>query len=475
MSEGKIKIFFGAGRIGRRALSFWREIGLNLDFFCDNNPKLLGKKIEGVDVLPIETILKQPQNKEIFITCKDEEIILHQLLSLGIKKNQIIRYNTIASIIEYFFPFSKVRLPIEIPVCISASTMPEVIFDLSMGLVLGGVETWSIQTSKQLKEIGYSTALLVNSIKPSAQKNNLNIISAEFNENIGEWKIIENLLHLLTQKKYSYLICNFMGYFFATACLAKKLFPDNLKVITVIHNDVEVFYQDCIQMQQYIDDCLIISEKMRLKLLEKGFPKEKVTYLPWDIACDEIFNHTYSSKNEAIRIGYAGRIVIEAKRIDSVVLLAKKLKSKKINFILELAGTGTYEKKLVQEIKEGKLHNEVRFLGFVNHSEIKSFWRRQDIMISCSEHEGHSLSQCEAMSAGAIPIITDISGARDDVIDGENGFIVEIGALDEMVDKICFLYEHRELLPCMGKKAYSKIKESYSEDNSKKVWKTILQ
>ena len=48
--------------------------------------------------------------------------------------------------------------------------MPEVIFDLSMGLVLGGVETWSIQTSKQLKEIGYSTALLVNSIKPSAQK-----------------------------------------------------------------------------------------------------------------------------------------------------------------------------------------------------------------------------------------------------------------------------------------------------------------
>ena len=32
MSEGKIKIFFGAGRIGRRALSFWREIGLNLDF-----------------------------------------------------------------------------------------------------------------------------------------------------------------------------------------------------------------------------------------------------------------------------------------------------------------------------------------------------------------------------------------------------------------------------------------------------------
>ena len=96
-------------------------------------------------------------------------------------------------------------------------------------------------------------------------------------------------------------------------------------------------------------------------------------------------------------------------------------------------------------------------------------------MISCSEHEGHSLSQCEAMSAGAIPIITDISGARDDVIDGENGFVVEIGALDEMVDKICFLYEHRELLPCMGKKAYSKIKENYSIDNSKKVWKTILQ
>ena len=151
------------------------------------------------------------------------------------------------------------------------------------------------------------------------------------------------------------------------------------------------------------------------------------------------------------------------------------LKKRGIQFVLELAGSGIYEAELKKEIEKNDLQNEVHLLGTIEHSEIRSFWQRQDIMISCSEYEGHCITQCEAMASGAIPIITDVSGARDDIQDSINGFVIGIGALDQMAEKISFLYSHRNLLPKMGEKAYMTIKEKYSEEKTEQLWKTVLK
>lgn len=456
-------------------MSFWRESGLNVDYFVDNNPDLLGKRIDNVEVISAEKIRRLPEDTEIFITCRDAEMVLKQVEDFGIKKEKIKKLNTIIYMVGHALSQPTLNLPVKRHMYVSDIQTSKTIFDLSAGLVLGGIECWSIQTSEKIEKMGLPTALLVHN-RPTAQQKieRKKIIPVSISESMTEWDKLNRLISVIMREGHPNIICNFASYHFAAACLAKRLFPDNIRVIAVMHNDEEIYYEAYTLLEQYIDKCLIISGKMRLKLVNKGFPEEKLRYLPWEIPCDDELHHTYSQENEAIRIGYAGRIVVTQKRSDYLVYIVKKLRERNVRFRLDIAGVGTFEDTFKAEVRENNFQGMVHFQGVVLRSEMKSFWNRQDIMVSCSEWEGHSISQCEAMAAGAVPIVTDVSGARDDIEDGENGFVVEVGAVDQIVEKICFLYVHRELLVSMGEKAHKTIKHKNNGSETERFWKDIL-
>ena len=96
-------------------------------------------------------------------------------------------------------------------------------------------------------------------------------------------------------------------------------------------------------------------------------------------------------------------------------------------------------------------------------------------MISCSEYEGHSISQSEAMAEGAVPVITDVSGAEDDVTDGYNGFIVAVGDVETMADKISCLYYNRDMLERMGERAHETIYARQKDQNQTSFWEDLLK
>ena len=470
-----MRVFWGAGKIGRRLLKFIEECDLKVDYFVDNNPALWGSTVERVPVISVKTFEGISDDAEVLITCKDVEAVLSQLWNLGIKESHIKKCNSILDMLDYILEQSYFRIPVKVPEIINDNLNVKTIFDLANGLVLGGVEYWSIQSADKLERMRYNTFLLTNQmqIKRSPEGTEENII-LPLHKDMTIWERVNILLQLMVTKKYNNLICNFTSFNFTAACIAKKFFPDKVRLIAVIHNDEEAYYRHYSQAGLLIDRCLVISEKIKKKLLEKNFPKEKVVYLPWEISCERVFSHKYLLNEGIIRIGYAGRIVRKQKRVDYLIFIAEKLKMKGISFLLEIAGNGTYEEELKREIKKRNLQSAIHLLGKLEHNEIDSFWRKQDLMISCSDWEGHSISQCEAMACGAVPIVTDVSGARDDIVDGENGFVVEVGDINQFVDKICFLYTHKELLPIMGEKAYRTIKERNNKEILEKLWKGIL-
>ena len=78
------------------------------------------------------------------------------------------------------------------------------------------------------------------------------------------------------------------------------------------------------------------------------------------------------------------------------------------------------------------------------------------------------------MSNGVVPIVTDVSGARDDVNDGVNGFVVAIGDIEAMACHIKYLYDNREVLELMGKKAAEDIQEKCAKVDIMQLWHDIL-
>lgn len=466
-----MNIFFGAGKLGKKYYISWRERGIAVDYFMDNNPALWYKRIEGLEVIPPEKLKEITEDIKIFITCYNWEPVWRQLQEMGVQDRQIRKCNTPTAMLMAFRDFSSFRLPLEMPDDTELSPQ-DVLFGLDYGLILGGAELWCLNTAKELRKLGWNARLLLSRETQTAMsgREDTYMIKDVLPEDLTEWETLSRIAGSML--RYRNIICSIPGDDLAAAALIKERFPARYRVIAVLHNDDGVFYQSYMDAEPYLDKCLIISSKIGAEMVKRGFPKEKLIYLPWKIPCNDVFSHCYSQWNEPLRIGYAGRIIVEQKRADLLLVAAKKLEERGIDFKMEVAGTGSYEDELRLQIQAAGLENKVRCLGMLE--DTGPFWFRQDVMITCSEFEGHSLSQCEGMAAGAVPVITDTSGAGDDVEDGVNGFIVNIGDIDQMVERICFLYSHREQLPILGERAYRTILERNKAFDFQKLWEDIL-
>lgn len=165
--------------------------------------------------------------------------------------------------------------------------------------------------------------------------------------------------------------------------------------------------------------------------------------------------------DEPLRLGFAGRLDglddKFSKRLDIMLNLVKLLDEKEIDFYMEFAGDGSVRKRMEAIIKEWGLENKVSFLGNIERVMIPEFWKRQDICISTSDFEGRSISVLEAMGNGAVPIVTQVSGTKEDIIDGINGYLVPLRDYQLIAERIEYLMKNRELLVQMGQRAHDEI------------------
>lgn len=465
-----INVFWGAGKTGSTMCQIWKSFGIRPDYIFDNNKELEGTFCNGILISEKEYI-KNLDNPQIFITCKCMEDVYRQLREEYGFTN-MIKGNNAREMVSFLLRNGMAKL-VEIPH--KNGKRHDVLWDLENGMVLGGVESWTMESAKGLSEIGYvskylSTDFIHDAIAdegidsiciPYVQSGYVNGLSACYNE------ILENAPCTV--------ICNFAGFNFFAACAAKRTRNNEIKVIAVVHNDDKDYYNRYVQWEDCIDYCIVISSRMKRKLIQQGMQERKIRCLIWQVACTKDLERPWSKKGECLRIGYAGRVTVTQKRADMLPELAAKLKNKGIYFQLNIAGTGDYGEMLHQRIQEEDLQECMVMVGYISRERVPDFWEQQDIMVSCSEWEGHSISQTEAMMAGAVPVITDVSGARDDVTDGYNGFIVDVGDMDAIVDRICILYSNRRRLEQMGRHAHDTIYKRQENMDQALFWKNLLK
>jgi glycosyltransferase involved in cell wall biosynthesis len=100
--------------------------------------------------------------------------------------------------------------------------------------------------------------------------------------------------------------------------------------------------------------------------------------------------------------------------------------------------------------------------------------RINDYLVSCysfvlpSYHEGTPRTVLEAMATGRAIITTDAPGCRETVTDGINGFLVPVGDIEQLVEKIIWMIEHKAEVESMGQKSHDICKEKYDVYNINK-------
>lgn len=478
-------LFFGAGKIGRYWLECCRNFGILPRGMLDNDKSLCGSLCEGIRIYHPDN-LWMLSFEYIFITCGREEEVYRQLLLLGVKKDKIIAGDH--KILNYFLYFAVCSYSVDcnafshrfispnIVTLKSLTKKKKILFDLRNGMVLGGVESWVYGLAKELKEKGYQGLYLVaDEAGPGGGDKSFPAGILAYREIHKEKDRVELCMREILKNLPCTVICNFPQNIFWSTCIAKRLFPDQVRIVAVQHSDDQLYYETYSLWQKYIDKCLVISSRIEEKLLSLGMEKNKIEHLGWEVDCEEEIDRTWSKDSMCLQLGYAGRVTITSKRTDLLPVLAIKLKERGICFQMNIAGAGDYSEALQESVETGGLQECIRLEGYIDRNDIPAFWRRQDIMVSCSEREGHSISQSEAMASGAVPVITDVSGAADDVTDGYNGYIVDIGDVDGLADRICRLYYNRDMLKQMGQNAHRTIYERQAHMDQAAFWERLLE
>lgn len=215
----------------------------------------------------------------------------------------------------------------------------------------------------------------------------------------------------------------------------------------------------------YADYFIVASEFSKKSLVYSGVDKNKIFICRYGVDISKFKpskrNNNNSSKLNAIFIGGTK----EYKGISYLLDAFKILKNENIN--LTIVGEISISEELSRQYKN------IKFVGQVMHSEIATLLQESDFMIFPSLGDGFGLSVTEALACGCPVICSENAGASDLIIDYKNGFVIKSQDSQEIVDKIMFFINNRDILEKMRKCARDTVIQYSWEEYYKAVGKVL--
>jgi len=210
---------------------------------------------------------------------------------------------------------------------------------------------------------------------------------------------------------------------------------------------------------------IAVSNFIKEKLIEKGFPKDKIKVIYIGISLDK-FPYILRKTSKKPVIITIGRLV-EKKGTRFLIEAFSKLTSRFPETKLKIIGDGPLSKSLKKLVEKHKLQNKVYFLGKVPYNIVKRELLRSDIFCLPSvcakdgDEEGLGMVLLEAAATG-LPIVgTNSGGIPEAVVNGETGFLVREKDTIALEEKLCFLLKDPQLRIEMGKRGREFVEEKF--------------
>jgi N-acetyl-alpha-D-glucosaminyl L-malate synthase BshA len=141
----------------------------------------------------------------------------------------------------------------------------------------------------------------------------------------------------------------------------------------------------------------------------------------------------------------------KVKRVDDVVSIFNNVR-KEIPAKLLMVGDGP-ERPVVEEMARLLgIEEDVRFLG--KQEQMEDILAVSDVFVLPSEYESFGLAALEAMAAHSVVISTNAGGLAEINIDGETGFMANVGDVETMSRQTIAMLKNDQLLADMKEKAY---------------------
>lgn len=201
---------------------------------------------------------------------------------------------------------------------------------------------------------------------------------------------------------------------------------------------------------------VLVAPSTKLKeLILRCDTNVKVNVIPNGVDVEK-FKPKESQKRGRIKVISVCRIT----KVKGLQYLIGALKILRGNFEVEIIGDGPYRKELEKTVNE-----QVRFLGFVDESNLLEYYADADIFVLPSLTESFGIAFLEAMACGLPVIGTEVGGIPEVVANGKTGLLVAPKDATALATALQTLIKDANLRKKMGVEGRHRVEHFYSWKN----------
>ena len=296
--------------------------------------------------------------------------------------------------------------------------------------------------------------------------------------NPGLWKIIRG-------GRFDAVLC-FTGYLNATfwiACLAANLskaaFLFGTDSTTLAPRDGHAWKTTLKKILwpllfRLADQVIVPSSGARDLMLSLGLPADRVTLTPYSVDNDWWMQKSSQTNRSGLRESWGAApdtaVILFCAKLQSwkrpLDLLRAFAKANLSNALLVFAGEGPLRAQLESEAATLGIASRVRFLGFVNQSQLPAVYASADLMVLPSEYEPFAVVVNEAMCCGCPVVASDrVGAARDLVAPVAPQFVFPCGDTDALAVVLKDAFVDRSRLQLVSRSALAHIQTWSPERN----------
>ncbi|WP_330745526.1 glycosyltransferase family 4 protein [Chryseobacterium sp. CP-77] len=355
---------------------------------------------------------------------------------------------------------------------------------LGKQITVGGIQNYLIGLGTALKNAGYEVVIYQgadenfvseykgitiigkkNNLKESLKKQTKDVFN-QVNDKISVNDIIvfgtDKIAFKL--KEYSKTISIQHGISFDY--ISYNAFPGFFK-----KNIVGIFYK-LLQCYKNAKDFLICKNVV---CVDYNFTNWIRTILPRNYSENTVVIPNYATTSKEISINQISGDKIKilfARRFEMMrgvhilIDIVKNITAKYDNVEFTICGEGPLKNELIKEIGSFSNVNITKY----GIGESEQFNLQHHItLVPTYGSEGTSFSLLEGMAAGAVPIVSNVGGMTNIILDDYNGYIMNPDS-KAFIEKISFLIENPDILKRISEKAKETVEYSFNEQKWRINW-----
>ncbi|GKV65699.1 MULTISPECIES: N-acetyl-alpha-D-glucosaminyl L-malate synthase BshA [unclassified Sporosarcina] len=260
-----------------------------------------------------------------------------------------------------------------------------------------------------------------------------------------------------------------------SAVLAKDMAESTIGIITTLHGtDVTILGYDP-NLKNTLsyginksDRVTAVSHSLQNETIELLHPKTAIQTIYNFIDEDKYYPHETTSLREELGITADENVLIHISNFRKVKRIPDIIKSfelirKQHNVKLLLVGEGPEKFDLEKYVKTKGLQDDILFLG--KRDDLPELLSLSDVMLLLSEKEAFGLVLLEGFACGVPAVATAIGGIPEVVEDGHNGYLVELGDVQAVAERVTRLLTDEELRRQMKQHAVQTVQEQFSSEH----------